>query len=71
MRHINKFELEQAEEIFICASNKEILPVVQIDDTIIGSGKPGNKTKDIMNMFKKYTDSYSKKINDNVIHKSM
>ncbi|HCY84969.1 MAG TPA: branched-chain amino acid aminotransferase, partial [Desulfobacteraceae bacterium] len=37
-------ELLTAEEVFITGTNKGVVPVVQIDDTVIGTGKPGKKT---------------------------
>ncbi len=60
MRHIDKSELENMDEVFISASNKEIVPIIKINDMIVGSGKPGDKTRHIMRLFKEYTDSYGK-----------
>ena len=37
-------ELALVDEAFITSSSKEITPVVQIDDRIIGDGKPGRRT---------------------------
>jgi len=34
-------EIKVAEEVFLCSTSPCVLPVVQIDDTPIGSGKPG------------------------------
>ncbi len=45
------------EEAFITASNKEILPVVQIDHTRIGHGRIGKNTQKIMTSFHQYTHS--------------
>ncbi|MCP4722319.1 MAG: branched-chain amino acid aminotransferase, partial [Desulfobacteraceae bacterium] len=58
LRHINADELNQMDEIFITASNKEIVPVIQVDDVVIGNGKPGEKTCEIMELFKNYTHAY-------------
>jgi branched-chain amino acid aminotransferase len=43
------------DEAFITSSNKEIVPVVQIDQQFIGEGKPGLKTVLLMQLFKEYT----------------
>ena len=37
-------ELASVDEAFITVSSKEIIPVVQIDDIVIGNGKPGPRT---------------------------
>ena len=58
LRHIDADELNEMDEIFITASNKEIVPVIQVDDLVIGNGRPGKNTKDIMEMFKTYTHAY-------------
>ena len=44
-------ELSQAEEAFITASSKEIVPVVQIDDLAIGNGTPGPRTYELEQRF--------------------
>ena len=50
-RDIHFDELARADEAFITATNKEVLPIVQIDSTTIGNGKIGKNTKKIMEMF--------------------
>ncbi len=37
-------ELYQADEAFVTSSAREIVPVVQVDDQVIGNGKPGPRT---------------------------
>jgi branched-chain amino acid aminotransferase len=44
-------ELAQAGEAFITSSSKEILPIVQIDDLVIGNGKPGPRTYELEQRF--------------------
>jgi branched-chain amino acid aminotransferase len=51
-------EILSFDEAFLSASNKEVMPVVQIDKTIIGNGKPGPITKKIMQAFRIFTDNY-------------
>jgi len=50
-RPILRTELAQVDEAFITSSSKEIMPVVQIDDIIIGNGKPGPRTYELEQRF--------------------
>lgn len=43
-------ELLHAGEVFITGTNKGLVPVVQINDTRIGNGRPGKQTRHIMRM---------------------
>lgn len=47
-------ELDQANEAFLTASNKKIVPVVMIDGRQIGNGKVGENTKKLMQAFESY-----------------
>ncbi|RDC65555.1 aminotransferase class IV [Adhaeribacter pallidiroseus] len=40
-------DLAQAKEAFTTSTTKQILPVVQVDDQVIGNGKPGTVTLDL------------------------
>lgn len=48
-------DLSQADEAFMTASNKEIMPVHQVDDLQIGQGKPGPNTRWLMERFWRLT----------------
>ena len=56
IRDIQANELYTAGEVFITGSNKEIVPVVKVDRTTIGNGKPGRHTKALMDAFVAYTN---------------
>ncbi len=45
IRDISRQELMQADEVFITGTNKGVVPVIQVDDTIIGRGTPGPLTQ--------------------------
>jgi branched-subunit amino acid aminotransferase/4-amino-4-deoxychorismate lyase len=51
-------ELEECQEAFITSTSKEILPVTQIDDQILGSGNVGELTERMMTLFQHYVTNY-------------
>lgn len=44
-----------ADELFIAVTTKDVVPVVQFDDAVIGSGAPGRWVKALMTEFRKFT----------------
>ena len=50
-RRVTALELFSANECFITASNKEVVPIVAIDGRPIGDGKVGATTRRIMELF--------------------
>jgi branched-chain amino acid aminotransferase len=44
-------ELAQADEAFVTSSSKEIVPVVRIDEQVIGKGVPGPRTTELEQRF--------------------
>jgi len=57
-REIKISELFSAVEIFLTATNKNIVPVVKVDGKKIGNGKVGKVTIDLMGIFKEFAESY-------------
>jgi branched-chain amino acid aminotransferase len=57
-RDIMLNELKEADEAFITASNKEVLPIVRIDELAIGNGKVGEKTKQLISLFQASIQNY-------------
>jgi branched-chain amino acid aminotransferase len=53
-------ELLDADEIFISSTLKNILPITQIDNTIIGNGLPGEITRKLMAGFQIIKESFRK-----------
>jgi branched-chain amino acid aminotransferase len=60
IRDIYLDELHQAQGAFLSSSNKQVLPVVRVDDLTIGDGKPCDKTRLIMKRFEEYITRYAK-----------
>lgn len=52
-----QYELYTADECFLTGTAAEIIPVIKIDDRIIGKGIPGNITKLIIKNFKENVDA--------------
>lgn len=63
-RVIDRSELYIADEIFLCGSSMNIVPVISIDHRDIGDGKPGKITKQFMKLYEDLgqgkTGSYKK-----------
>ena len=57
-RDVNISELRDADETFLTATNKEIVPVVKIDDFVINSGKVGSNTQWLMDRFSQFIKAY-------------
>ena len=50
-----RHDLYTAEEVFLTGTAAEIIPVVRIDNRVIGSGKPGKNTLGLMKKFRALT----------------
>ena len=57
-RELKTDELALASEAFITATNKDIVPVIQIDDRKIGDYQPGKNTKRLMELFEEFMGNY-------------
>ncbi len=51
-------ELVAADEIFITGTNKGIVPVVRVDDTVIADGRPGPRTRRLMAALEAHTQDH-------------
>lgn len=57
-RDIMVEEISQMTEAFLTATNKDIVPLVQINDQTVGNGRVGPITKKLMKIFEEYTRDY-------------
>ena len=48
---LTRYDLFNADECFLTGTGAELIPVVKIDGRIIGTGKPGTVTKDLVNRY--------------------
>lgn len=58
VRNIHQDEIRGMDEAFITASNKEIIPVNQINAVTIGNGKLGKITRQVMKKFARYAQDF-------------
>ncbi len=59
IRDVFLSELTEADEVFISGTNKGIVPVVKINDSVIKDGKPGPKTIWLMSCFEDFVLNYN------------
>ncbi len=57
-RKISEKELREADEVFLTATNKDVVPIVKIDGKKIGNGKIGKNTKILMEIFQGFVKNY-------------
>ncbi len=51
--NISGSELKDADECFLTSSTKYLVPIVKVDHSSIGNGKPGVKTLQVLDIFRK------------------
>lgn len=61
-KNISLAEMFEADEVFLTATNKFVLPVIRIDETPIGDGTPGPVSKDLLELYIKNREEYIKKL---------
>jgi branched-chain amino acid aminotransferase len=59
LREIAFGELLTAREVFITGSNKGLVPVVQVDEHVIGNGRPGRLTQRLMARLKDHRRQFA------------
>ncbi|MGB3464059.1 MAG: aminotransferase class IV [Cyclobacteriaceae bacterium] len=59
VRKVTLSEVYTADEVFITSTLKKVMPVVKVDEKIIGDGKPGKMTREIIQLFDRLVDEYT------------
>lgn len=57
-KNISIKEFFSSDEIFLSATNKDIVPIVKVDGKTVGNGKVGEVTKRIINIFEDFVKKY-------------
>jgi len=55
--NLTRYDVFNADECFLTGTGAELIPVVKIDGRVIGTGKPGQVTKDLVTKYKALTHS--------------
>jgi branched-chain amino acid aminotransferase len=55
--NLTRYDMFNADECFLTGTGAELIPVVKIDGRVIGTGKPGQITKDLVTKYKALTHS--------------
>ena len=55
--NLTRYDLFNADECFLTGTGAELIPVVKIDGRVVGAGKPGQVTKDLVTKYKALTHS--------------
>lgn len=53
-QHISRLDLQQADEIWLTSSTREILPVTRLDNTLVADGRPGPLFKRMLALYQDY-----------------
>ncbi|MEY2852083.1 MAG: hypothetical protein RL549_782 [Verrucomicrobiota bacterium] len=59
---VRRYDLFTAEEMFLTGTGAEVIPVVEVDGRIIGTGKPGKHTADLIRRYHKLVTTTGTKI---------
>jgi branched-chain amino acid aminotransferase len=51
IRSIDRTELYTADEVFLCGTGAQISPVIEIDRRMVGSGRPGELTRELARIY--------------------
>jgi len=55
--NLTRYDLYNADECFLTGTGAEIMPVIKIDGRVIGTGKPGNLTRKLVQEYHALTDT--------------
>jgi len=60
--NLTRYDLFNADECFLTGTGAEIMPVVKIDGRIIGTGRPGPLTRQLVDKYRALTNASGERI---------
>jgi branched-chain amino acid aminotransferase len=63
------FDLYTADEVFLCGTGAELIPVIKIGPYTIADGKPGPITTKILALFREYANSHGYPVRPDLVEK--
>ena len=57
-RVFTRHDLYIADEIFLTGTAAEVIPVVKVDQRVIGDGQPGKVTQKLIAAFRQFANNY-------------
>lgn len=54
VRNISEYEVRNAQELMLTSSTKEVLPITELDQKIVGSGQPGPMFSRLYDLYQNY-----------------
>ena len=54
----SRADLLGADEAFLSSTTREVMPIRQVDDRVIGEGRPGPLTRRLMDAFRAYAPEH-------------
>ena len=61
------FDLYTADEVFLCGTGAELIPVIRIGPYQIADGKPGPITKNVLKIFRDYANSHGHPVRPDLV----
>jgi branched-chain amino acid aminotransferase len=55
--NLTRYDLFCADECFLCGTGAEIMPVIKVDNRVIGTGKPGTVTRNLVSEYHALTET--------------
>jgi branched-chain amino acid aminotransferase len=62
--NLTRYDLFNADECFLSGTGAELIPVVKIDGRLVGSGKPGPATAQLITAYRSLTNRSGEPIYD-------